>query len=163
MKTRRLVMLSLIALFVSTSSLQAATVNGAKIHSTLTGQGRTIIFVHRWTCEETSWSEQIPVLSRKYRVITIDLPGHGQSDPPKAGKFSMDVFANAIQAAWAEANVYRVILAGHSMGGPVVYRYAQLHRSTPWPSSLSTPRFSKVLTSGPSSIRHFPASSVRTA
>jgi pimeloyl-ACP methyl ester carboxylesterase len=57
------------------------------------------------------------------------LPGHGQSDQPKDGKFSMDVFAKAVEAVRAEANADRVILAGHSMGGPVVYRYAQLYPS----------------------------------
>ena len=127
MKTRILV-LALVALFVPSSHARAATVDGARIHSTSTGEGtKTVILVHGWTCDETSWSEQIPVLAKKYRVITIDLPGHGQSDQPKDGKFSMDLFAQAIEAVRAEANVDRVILAGHSMGGPVVYRYAQLY------------------------------------
>ena len=39
----------------------------------------------------------------------------------------MDVFAKAVEAVRAEANVEHVILVGHSMGGPVVYRYAQLY------------------------------------
>jgi sigma-B regulation protein RsbQ len=128
MKPSMLVMFSLAVLFVPASPIRAATVDGAKIHFTSTGQGdKTVIFVHGWTCDETSWSEQIPVLSKKYRVITIDLPGHGQSDQPKDGKFSMDLFAKAVEAVRAEAAVDRVVLAGHSMGGPVVYRYAQLY------------------------------------
>jgi len=126
MKIRTLAMLSLAALFLPAAPLRAATVDGAKVHWTSTGAGSPIIFIHGWTCDETSWSEQVPVLSKKYRVITIDLPGHGKSDPPKDGKFSMDVFANAVEAVRAEANVDRVVLAGHSMGGPVIYRYAQL-------------------------------------
>jgi len=123
-------MLSLVALFVQVSPLRGATLDGAKIHWTSMGQGsRTVILVHGWTCDETSWSEQVPALSKQYRVITVDLPGHGRSDQPAAGKFSMDVFAKAVEAVRAEANVDRVILAGHSMGGPVVYRYAQLYPS----------------------------------
>jgi pimeloyl-ACP methyl ester carboxylesterase len=120
-------MLALVAAMTSTA-VGAATLDGAKIHSTSTGQGaRTLIFVHGWTCDESSWSEQVPVFAKKYRVITLDLPGHGQSDQPKDGKFSMDVFAKAVEAVRAEANVDRVILVGHSMGGPVIYRYAQLY------------------------------------
>jgi pimeloyl-ACP methyl ester carboxylesterase len=116
------------ALFTGGVAARAATLDGAKVHSTSTGTGPgTLILVHGWTCDETSWSEQIPVLARRYRVITIDLPGHGQSDQPKDGRFSMDLFARAVEAVRAEANVDRVILAGHSMGGPVVYRYAQLY------------------------------------
>jgi pimeloyl-ACP methyl ester carboxylesterase len=128
MKIRILVMLALVAGGAFPSRQRAATLDGAAIHSTSTGEGaKTILLVHGWTCDETSWSEQVPVLSKKYRVITIDLPGHGQSDPPKDGKFSMDVFANAIEAVRAEAGVDHLILVGHSMGGPVIYRYAQLH------------------------------------
>jgi pimeloyl-ACP methyl ester carboxylesterase len=128
MKTQILFMLALVASLTPPSQLRAATLDGAKIHSTSTGKGaNTLILVHGWTCDETSWSEQVPALARKYRVITIDLPGHGQSDQPKDGKFSMDLFAKAVEAVRAEANVDRVILAGHSMGGPVVYRYAQLY------------------------------------
>jgi pimeloyl-ACP methyl ester carboxylesterase len=128
MKIRMLVILSLVAWFLPSSRSHAATLDGLKIHSTSTGQGtKTLIFVHGWTCDETSWSEQVPALSKKYRVITVDLPGHGQSDAPKDGKFSMDLFAKAVEAVRAEAKVDRAILAGHSMGGPVVYRYAQLY------------------------------------
>jgi pimeloyl-ACP methyl ester carboxylesterase len=130
MKTRIVALLTLVvtSCVAAAPEARAATLNGARIHSTSTGQGdRTLIFVHGWTCDETSWSEQVPVLARKYRVITIDLPGHGQSDPPKDGRFSMDVFAEAVEAVRAEARADRVVLVGHSMGGPVVYRYAQLH------------------------------------
>lgn len=127
MKIRFLLVLSLVALTLTSSRLGAATLDGARIHSTSTGSGsKTLILIHGWTCDETSWSEQVPVLAKKYRVITVDLPGHGQSDQPKDGKFSMDVFAKAVEAVRAEAGVDRVILMGHSMGGPVIYRYAQL-------------------------------------
>jgi pimeloyl-ACP methyl ester carboxylesterase len=106
----------------------AATVDGAKIHWTSTGQGaRTIVFVHGWMCDETSWSEQVPDLAKKYRVITMDLPGHGQSDAPKEGQWSMDLFARAVDAVRAEAKADRIIVVGHSMGVPVVYRYAQMY------------------------------------
>jgi len=131
MRIRRWLGLSLVAFGVVLAGVGpagAATLDGATIHSTSTGQGpKTVILVHGWTCDESSWSEQVPALAKKYRVITVDLPGHGKSDPPKDGKFSMDLFAKAVEAVRAEAGVDRVILAGHSMGSPVVYRYAQLY------------------------------------
>src|ERR1700745_3258662 len=81
------------------ASLSAATVDGLKIHSTTTGKGpNTVILVHGWTCDETTWNSQVPVLAGQYRVITLDLPGHGQSASPKDGKFSMDLFARAVEA-----------------------------------------------------------------
>ncbi len=109
-------------------SLSAASVDGLKIHSTVTGKGpRTVILVHGYTCDETTWTEQVPALEKQYRVVTLDLPGHGKSDSPKDGQLSMDLFARAIEAVRAEVNAERVVLVGHSMGTPVVLRYAHLY------------------------------------
>src|SRR5690606_12340440 len=60
----------------------AASVGNLAIHSTVSGEGRTIIFVHGWTCDETSWSEQVREFMRDYRAVTLDLPGHGKSEAP---------------------------------------------------------------------------------
>jgi pimeloyl-ACP methyl ester carboxylesterase len=104
-----------------------ATVDGAKVHWTSKGSGETVILVHGWTCDETSWDAQVPALSQKYRVITLDLPGHGKSDPPKDGKFSMAVFARAVEAVRAEAKAGKIVLVGHSMGTPVIREYAVMY------------------------------------
>jgi pimeloyl-ACP methyl ester carboxylesterase len=109
-------------------SLSAASLDGLKIHSTITGTGsNTVILVHGYTCDETTWTEQVPALAKQYRVVTLDLPGHGKSDAPKDGKFSMDLFARAIEAVRADVMAERVVLVGHSMGTPVVLRYAHLY------------------------------------
>jgi len=64
------------------------------------GKGdKVVMFVHGWTCDSSTWVHQVPAIARKAQVVTIDLPGHGQSGPPKSGKFSMDLFAKAIEAA----------------------------------------------------------------
>jgi len=107
----------------------AATVDGLKIHSAVTGHGpKTVILVHGWTCDSTSWSEQVPALSKDYRVVTLDLPGHGMSDSPKNGIFSMDLFARAVESVRAESKADRVVLVGHSMGTPVIVQYARMYR-----------------------------------
>jgi pimeloyl-ACP methyl ester carboxylesterase len=112
----------------STAALRAAAVDGIKLHSTSTGKGsRTVILVHGWTCDETTWESQVPVLSREYRVITLDLPGHGKSGSPPDGKLSMDLFARAVEAVRSEAGADRVVLVGHSMGTPVIVQYARLY------------------------------------
>jgi pimeloyl-ACP methyl ester carboxylesterase len=110
------------------SALSAASVDGVALHYTATGAGtRTVILVHGWTCDETTWSEQVPALATKYRVVTIDLPGHGKSGSPADGKLSMDLFARAIEAVRSEVGAERVTLGGHSMGVPVVVQYARLY------------------------------------
>ena len=111
------------------SALSGASVDGIEIHWTPAGKGgTTVILVHGWTGDESAWSAQVPALvAAKYRVITLDLPGHGKSGSPKDGKFSMDLFARAIEAVRVEAGVNRAVLVGHSMGTPVIRQYARLY------------------------------------
>ena len=82
------------------------------------------MFVHGWTCNETSWSSQVPVFENNYRVITIDLPGHGKSEFLKSGTLTMDAFARAIEAVRAEMKADKIALVGHSMGAAVIWQYA---------------------------------------
>jgi pimeloyl-ACP methyl ester carboxylesterase len=109
--------------------LSAATVDGLKIHSSTAGTAKhTVVLVHGWTCDETSWAAQVPELTKKkYRVVTLDLPGHGKSDSPADGKFSMDLFARAVEAVREEVKADRIVLVGHSMGAPVIRQYARLY------------------------------------
>jgi len=108
--------------------LSAASVDGLKLHSSSTGKGSAaLIFVHGWTCDSSSWTAQVPEFAKSYRVLTVDLPGHGQSAGPADGKFSIGLFARAVEAVRAEAGVDRVVLVGHSMGAPVIREYARLY------------------------------------
>lgn len=110
----------------------AASVDGIEIHSTSAGAGPTIVFVHGWTCDTSSWREQLPAFSDRYRVIALDLPGHGLSGSPAPDEFSMDLFAGAIEAVRAEAGAERIVLVGHSMGAPVIRQYALM-----WPEHVA--------------------------
>ena len=144
---RRFIVFALALAFASTAS--AATVDGLKIHSASAGSGRTtLVLVHGWTCDSSSWAAQVPVLAKKYRVLTLDLPGHGQSGSPKDGKFSMDLFARAVEAVRAEAGTDKVVLVGHSMGAPVIRQYARL-----FPQHVAA----LVAVDGPLDMRQFPA------
>jgi pimeloyl-ACP methyl ester carboxylesterase len=128
--------------------LSSASVDGLAIHSTTSGAGAsTLIFVHGWTCDSSSWAAQVPAFAKKYRVITIDLPGHGKSAGPKDGKFSMDLFARAVEAVRAEAKAERLVLVGHSMGAPVIRQYARLY-----PQRVA----GLVAVDGPLDMRAFP-------
>jgi sigma-B regulation protein RsbQ len=118
----------LLGLTLLGADASAATVDGIPLHSSSSGKGaKTVIFVHGWTCDETSWKEQVPELSKHYRVITLDLPGHGKSGSPKDGKITMDLFARAVEAVRAEAKAEKVVLVGHSMGTPVIVQYTRLY------------------------------------
>ena len=123
----RIIAVAVFLIIALVHAASAATVDGTNIHWTSKGSGPAIILVHGWTCDETSWQGQVPELSKRFRIITLDLPGHGKSGSPKDGTFSMALFARAVEAVRAEAKVDRAVFAGHSMGTPVIRRYALMY------------------------------------
>ena len=144
---RRLLWTVVIGLSLA-APLSAATVDGLTIHSSTTGTGpATMIFIHGWTCDSSSWTGQVPAFAKKYRVVTLDLPGHGRSASPKDGKLSMDLFARAVEAVRVEAKADRVVLVGHSMGAPVIRQYARMY-----PQHVA----GLVAVDGPLDLRGFP-------
>ncbi|MEY2601411.1 MAG: hypothetical protein QOJ36_730 [Verrucomicrobiota bacterium] len=99
-------------------------VDHLRVHYTNYGKGDTaLFFVHGRSCDETVWAEQAPALAEKIRVITIDLPGHGQSDKPQTIEYNKDLYVHAIDAVMKDANVKSVILVGHSNGTPFARHY----------------------------------------
>src|SRR5260221_4338334 len=97
--------------------------DGARISYQSYGKGReALVLVHGWTCSVGYWRDLIPDLSKRSRVIAIDLPGHGLSDKPQVA-YTMDLFARAVDAVMRDAGVKRGVLVGHSMGTPVARQF----------------------------------------
>jgi pimeloyl-ACP methyl ester carboxylesterase len=113
--------------FTCAAPLWAASVDGIALHSSSVGTGPTLVFVHGWTCDSSSWAGQVPAFAERYRVVTLDLPGHGESESPRDGQFSIALFARAVEAVRADAGAERIVLVGHSMGVPVVRQYARMY------------------------------------
>ena len=102
---------------------QFAKLDGTRIHYKSYGKGpEALVLVHGWSCNLGHWRDQIPEFAKRTRVIALDLPGHGQSDKPQIA-YTMDVFANAIDAVMRDARVERAVVAGHSMGTPVARQF----------------------------------------
>lgn len=102
---------------------QYVSFNGSRVHYKSYGKGRNaLVLIHGWTCNIDYWRDQIPELSKRSRVIAIDLPGHGQSDKPQVA-YTMDLFANAVEAVMRDAKVERAVLVGHSMGTPIARQF----------------------------------------
>jgi len=94
-----------------------------RIHYRSYGKGpEAIVLIHGWSCNLDNWREQIPQLSQRARVVAIDLPGHGRSDKPEL-TYSMELFANAVEAVLRHAGIERAVLVGHSMGTPVARQF----------------------------------------
>lgn len=99
-------------------------VDNVDIHYSDDGQGETaLVFVHGWMCDGGYWQDQINYFKSKYRVIAVDLAGHGQSDLVRED-YSIEKFAGDVAAVVNHLQLDKVILVGHSMGGPVVMETA---------------------------------------
>jgi pimeloyl-ACP methyl ester carboxylesterase len=90
------------------------------------GEGETaIVFIHCWTCNHQFWQPQIDHFSKEYKVIGLDLAGHGQSES-KRQQYTMQAFGSDVASVVNQVNPEQVILVGHSMGGPVAVEAAKL-------------------------------------
>ena len=105
-----------------------AVLDGYRVHYKVLGTGpRTLVFVHGWTGSLDMWRLQAPEFAaRGFRVIALDLPGHGKSDAPQIA-YTMELFASAVDAVMRDAGVAQAVLVGHSMGTPVVREFYRRH------------------------------------
>lgn len=109
-------------------SAHFANLEGIRVHYSDYGQGEfALLFVHGWNCDESVWRSQSGALAAKMRVLTVDLPGHGQSDKPEI-EYTMDLHARAIDAVLEDAGLKSAVLVGHSNGTPVI---RQFYRRSP--------------------------------
>lgn len=96
-----------------------------KIHFTDQGSGEVIVLVHGYleTCE--IWRNFAQRLSSQYRVLSVDLPGHGKSD--MLGEVhTMDLMAGMLAALMMHLGIEKVFMTGHSLGGYVTLAFADL-------------------------------------
>ena len=100
--------------------------DGTPISYEIFGAGEpTLVFVHGWSCDARYWRAQVPVFSTKYRVVVLDLAGHGHSGMSRK-KYSMGSFGEDVRAVTESTGSHSVILIGHSMGGSVIAEAARL-------------------------------------
>ena len=102
--------------------------NDLHIHYENYGSGpEALVFIHGWTCDLTFWRGQEPLYTNPARrALLIDLPGHGLSDKPHRA-YPIEFFAHAVEAVMRDAGVERVVLIGHSLGGPIAYAFLRLY------------------------------------
>jgi len=78
----------------------------------------TLVFVHCWACNRGYWREQLDAFAPGYQVVSLDLAGHGASGKARTS-WSLDGLAGDVAAVVDDLGLERVVLVGHSMGGPV--------------------------------------------
>ncbi len=90
---------------------------------TTAGIGEPVLLVHGLGGTRRTWRHLIDSLAATHTVIAVDLPGHGQSDPP-AGDYSLGAHASALRDLLVALGYSRATLVGHSLGGGVALQFA---------------------------------------
>lgn len=97
---------------------------GKKVSFESSGQGPAVVLLHGFLENRTIWKNFARRLSTSFRVITIDLPGIGESDH-FADNLSIDDMAETVHAVLKSVKVNSCVMAGHSMGGYVTLAFAE--------------------------------------
>ena len=103
--------------------MPTAQVNGIKLYYETSGEGPPLVFIHGLGSSAEDWEHQVPFFAKDFRVITLDLRGHGRSDKP-AGGYSIQLFASDIAALMNALRLPTAHIVGLSLGGGVAFQFA---------------------------------------
>jgi pimeloyl-ACP methyl ester carboxylesterase len=86
-----------------------------------------VILVHSLAGNSAHWSKQLEHLRRSRRAVALDLRGHGRSERPKNGDYTIAGMTGDVAAVADALGLDKFVLVGHSMGGGVALGYAGFH------------------------------------
>lgn len=108
------------------------------------GEGPPLMLIHGLGSYIPAWQRNIPELSKKYRVIALDLPGFGKS-PAAVGEYSIPFFARTVAQLQDSLGIGQAVWIGHSMGGQIA-----LEAAVKYPDKIN-----KLVLSAPAGFEQF--------
>ena len=103
------------------------TYDGCRIHYEDCGEGHPILLLHGWGCNTTTFNAIRPFLEARFRVLTFDFAGFGQSEEPRE-VWGVEEYTRSVEAIAQHEGVESPILIGHSFGGRVSIVYASRNK-----------------------------------
>lgn len=107
--------------------------SGVRMHYRDQGEGPALLLIHGFSASLHTWEPWVERLATgenrlgDYRIVSIDLPGHGLTRAPAGYQASIDAFRDVVAEFARSQNLQRFALAGSSMGGNVAWEYALAH------------------------------------
>lgn len=103
--------------------------NGLHVHYRDQGNpnGPVLVLVHGFSANADAWEPWVKRLSGAYRIVTLDLPGHGLTQAPAGFKVGPTTFVDTVQGVADHLKLGKFVIAGNSMGGGVAWQYALAH------------------------------------
>jgi len=90
------------------------------------GKGTAVVLLHGYLENKEMWKSFVPELSKKYRIITIDLLGHGKTEC-LGYVHTMEDQADVVHSVLHDLKIRKAVFVGHSMGGYVALAFAELY------------------------------------
>lgn len=106
------------------------TLDDATLWYEATGEGRPLVFVHGAWSDADAWRPQVEAFVDDYRVITVDVRGHGRSGGTDRNRYSVGLFTDDLERLLDHLGIgdgERPILCGLSLGGMIVQTYLDRH------------------------------------
>lgn len=97
-----------------------APVNGITLAYDDRGAGLPLVFLHAFPLNRTMWTAQEQALSSRFRVVTVDLRGHGESDAP-LWRYTLDQAADDVRGLLDHLSIQQAVFVGLSMGGYILF------------------------------------------
>ncbi|PUB14269.1 alpha/beta fold hydrolase [Yoonia sediminilitoris] len=92
------------------------------LRAIIAGDGPTVLFIHGVGLRAEAWNAQIDAMSERFRVVAVDMPGHGESPPP-GEDLNLSDYTDAI----AQGLEAPALVIGHSMGAMIALDMAMRH------------------------------------
>ncbi|RKD97620.1 alpha/beta fold hydrolase [Halopiger aswanensis] len=90
-------------------------------------RGQPLVFVHGGWLNGTAWNPQVEHFADDYRIVTLDVRGHGQTGATDADRYSIELFTDDLEALLSHLEIERPVLCGLSLGSMVVQEYLHRH------------------------------------
>ena len=100
--------------------------SGVALHHVESGRGDPVVLVHAIGCDHRMWDSLAAALSPDFRVVRVDVRGHGASPVPE-GEYSLDGLADDVLAVLDELGIDKAHWVGLSMGGMIGQAFALGH------------------------------------
>ncbi len=102
---------------------------GLRVHYRDEGKsdGRVLVLIHGSNASLHTWEPWVKILGKAYRVITLDLPGHGLTGKNPTGVYDNASYVGVVDRLLEKLNIDRAVIGGNSMGGGVTWLYTLSH------------------------------------
>jgi pimeloyl-ACP methyl ester carboxylesterase len=102
---------------------------GLRVHYRDEGKqdGPVLVLIHGSNASLHTWEQWVGILGKDYRIISLDLPGHGLTGNNPAGVYDSASYVRVVERLLSKLNVDKAVIGGNSMGGGVSWAYALEH------------------------------------